>query len=136
MVALNIKIEGIIEAPNIKSVDGFVDKFIDLIESQGWYYGGSLDQYVSDEDEDRKTIEEFRRLQRNCKLAEKLLDKVGMICRIFEVHEHPEIEAAPVVDEIRKLLKQLGISEILPALSIANELLTRKLETKEGVGQK
>ena len=40
-----IELNGCIEIPPEKSMDEFIDEFLALIESKGWYFGGGIKEY-------------------------------------------------------------------------------------------
>lgn len=42
-----------------------------------------------------------------------IVDKANMICAIFEAHEYPELEAMPVVEELRKLLDEDSVHQFM-----------------------
>lgn len=37
---MDIQIEGCLVCPNVTNKDEFFDKFVELIESEGWQFGG------------------------------------------------------------------------------------------------
>lgn len=45
---MEIEIIGCVEVQDNITVDEFSKKFIDFLESNGWYFGGSIDEYNED----------------------------------------------------------------------------------------
>ena len=45
---MEIEIKGCVEVQDKITVDEFSEKFIDFLESNGWYFGGSIDKYNED----------------------------------------------------------------------------------------
>lgn len=43
-----IEIHGCCEVPEDLSYEEFYNRFIDFLESNGWYFGGSIDEYNED----------------------------------------------------------------------------------------
>ena len=46
IIRKEIEINGCIEIPPEMTMDEFVDEFIKLIESKGWYFGGGFSEIV------------------------------------------------------------------------------------------
>lgn len=46
---MEIEINGCVDVPDEVTVDEFLDKFIDFIESNGWYFGGGVNEYKDEE---------------------------------------------------------------------------------------
>lgn len=47
---MEIEIAGCVEVSSNVTVDEFLDKFIDFLESNGWYFGGAINEYSEDEE--------------------------------------------------------------------------------------
>ncbi len=47
---MEIEIIGCVEVQDNITVDEFSEKFIDFLESNGWYFGGSIEEYKEDTD--------------------------------------------------------------------------------------
>lgn len=48
---MEIEINGCVEVEDNVDLNSFSEKFIDFLESNGWYFGGSIDEYKEDTDE-------------------------------------------------------------------------------------
>lgn len=48
---MEIEINGCVKAEDTVDLNLFSEKFIDFLESDGWYFGGSIDEYKEDTDE-------------------------------------------------------------------------------------
>ena len=46
--AMEIKIIGCVEVQDNVDLNSFSEKFIEFLESNGWYFGGSIDKYNED----------------------------------------------------------------------------------------
>lgn len=45
---MGIEINGCFEVENNVDLNSFSEKFIDFLESDGWYFGGIIDKYNED----------------------------------------------------------------------------------------
>lgn len=46
---MEIEINGCVEVEDNVDLNSFSEKFIDFLESNGWYFGGSIDEYKEGE---------------------------------------------------------------------------------------